>query len=396
MNVNLRSMLTVMRKELRDFARDRKTFWMTLLLAPLMYPVLMIGLGTLAEGRARTQLEKPMTVPVAGSERAPTLLSFLKSQGIEPRKASEAEVERAIREQTSDVGLIVDPAFAEHWRAGTPAKVEVVLDSTRRDAELPGKRVQKALEGYSTTVGALRLLSRGINPQVARPVDAATRDLATAAAKRGILLSVMLPIIMLIFAFIGGAHLSMDTTAGERERQSLEPLLATPAARGAIVSGKMLAAGLIGVSSLLLILLSFKLSAALVPGIGRMLNVSALAIAQMLLVLLPLTLLGTALLSFLAAGAKSMKEAQMHMTWLMFLPMLPAYVLMVRPLKDTALWQYAVPFLSQNQMVQKITRGEAPTPQQWGVYLACALALAALVWLAATWRYRQEKLAISS
>ena len=396
MNVNLRSMFTVMRKELRDFARDRKTFWMTLLLAPLMYPVLMIGLGTLAEGRARTQLEKPMTVPVAGSERAPTLLSFLKSQGIEPRKASEAEVERAIREQTSDVGLIVDPAFAEHWRAGTPAKVEVVLDSTRRDAELPGKRVQKALEGYSTTVGALRLLSRGINPQVARPVDAATRDLATAAAKRGILLSVMLPIIMLIFAFIGGAHLSMDTTAGERERQSLEPLLATPAARGAIVSGKMLAAGLIGVSSLLLILLSFKLSAALVPGIGRMLNVSALAIAQMLLVLLPLTLLGTALLSFLAAGAKSMKEAQMHMTWLMFLPMLPAYVLMVRPLKDTALWQYAVPFLSQNQMVQKITRGEAPTPQQWGVYLACALALAALVWLAATWRYRQEKLAISS
>ncbi len=396
MNVNLRSMFTVMRKELRDFARDRKTFWMTLLLAPLMYPVLMIGLGTLAEGRARTQLEKPMTVPVAGSERAPTLLSFLKSQGIEPRKASEAEVERAIREQTSDVGLIVDPAFAEHWRAGTPAKVEVVLDSTRRDAELPGKRVQKALEGYSTTVGALRLLSRGINPQVARPVDAATRDLATAAAKRGILLSVMLPIIMLIFAFIGGAHLSMDTTAGERERQSLEPLLATPAARGAIVSGKMLAAGLIGVSSLLLILLSFKLSAALVPGIGRMLNVSALAIAQMLLVLLPLTLLGTALLSVLAAGAKSMKEAQMHMTWLMFLPMLPAYVLMVRPLKDTALWQYAVPFLSQNQMVQKITRGEAPTPQQWGVYLACALALAALVWLAATWRYRQEKLAISS
>ena len=396
MNVNLRSMFTVMRKELRDFARDRKTFWMTLLLAPLMYPVLMIGLGTLAEGRARTQLEKPMTVPVAGSERAPTLLSFLKSQGIEPRKASEAEVERAIREQTSDVGLIVDPAFAEHWRAGTPAKVEVVLDSTRRDAELPGKRVQKALEGYSTTVGALRLLSRGINPQVARPVDAATRDLATAAAKRGILLSVMLPIIMLIFAFIGGAHLSMDTTAGERERQSLEPLLATPAARGAIVSGKMLAAGLIGVSSLLLILLSIKLSAALVPGIGRMLNVSALAIAQMLLVLLPLTLLGTALLSFLAAGAKSMKEAQMHMTWLMFLPMLPAYVLMVRPLKDTALWQYAVPFLSQNQMVQKITRGEAPTPQQWGVYLACALALAALVWLAATWRYRQEKLAISS
>ena len=76
--------------------------------------------------------------------------------------------------------------------------------------------------------------------------------------------------------------------------------------------------------------------------------------------------------------------------------MLPAFALMVSPLKDTALWQYAVPFLSQNQMIQKITRGETPAPAQWGIYLACALLLAGLLWLAAVWRYRQEKLAISS
>lgn len=396
MNVHIRTMFTVMRKELRDFARDRKTFLMTLLLSPLLVPLMFIGMGTLAENRVKTQLEKPMTIPVANSEQAPTLVSFLKSQGIDARKASEAEVERAIREQDSDVALIVDPKFAESWHAGTPAKVELVMDSTRRDADLPGRRVKNALDGYSKTVGALRLLSRGINPQVAQPVNTATRDLATPEAKRGIMLSVILPLIMLIFAFIGGAHLSMDTTAGERERQSLEPLLATPAARGAIVSGKMLAAGLIGITSLLLILLSLKLSATMVSGIGRMLSVSPMAIAQMLLVLLPLTLLGTALLSFLAAGAKSMKEAQMHMSWLMFLPMLPAYALMARPLKDTELWQYAVPFLSQNQLVQKIARGESPSPEQWGVYLVCSVGLAALVWLAATWRYRQEKLAISS
>ncbi|HWS77334.1 MAG TPA: ABC transporter permease, partial [Thermomonas sp.] len=65
-------------------------------------------------------------------------------------------------------------------------------------------------------------------------------------------------------------------------------------------------------------------------------------------------------------------------------------------LKDTDLWQYAVPFLSQNQLVQKVTRGESPDPQQWAVYLGCALALAAVLWLAAVWRYRQEKLAISA
>ena len=60
--------------------------------------------------------------------------------------------------------------------------------------------------------------------------------------------------------------------------------------------------------------------------------------------------------------------------------MLPAYALMAYPVKDTALWQYAVPFLSQNQMIQKITRGESATAGQWGIYLAASLGLALLLW----------------
>ena len=82
--------------------------------------------------------------------------------------------------------------------------------------------------------------------------------------------------------------------------------------------------------------------------------------------------------------------------WLMMLPMLPAYGLMAYPIKDTALWQYAVPFLSQNQLIQKITRGESASMEQWGVYFASSLALGALLWLLAVWRYRHEKLAISA
>ncbi len=396
MNNAVRTMLVVARKELRDFYRDRKTFLMTMLLAPLMYPVLMLGLGKLAETRASTQLEKQMTIPVAGGEHAPTLLAHLASRGIATRAASAAQVEADVRTQREEVGLLIDPGFAKDWRAGTPAKVEVVTDSTRRNSDVPAGRLKSALEGYSQTLGALRLLARGINPMVGAPLGVGTRDVATPEAKRGVLLTAILPIILMIFAFIGGAHLAMDTTAGERERQSLEPLLATPAPRGAIVSGKMAAAGGIGITVLLLILLSFKLSAALVPGMGRMLDVSVPAILQMMLALLPLALVGTALLTLLAAGAKSMKEAGVHMTWLMFMPMLPAYALMVYPIKDTALWQYAVPFLSQNQLIQKISRGEAPEPAQWAVYLGSALALAGVLWLAAVWRYRQEKLAISA
>lgn len=390
----LGSTLTVVRKELRDFVRDRRTFVLSLFMAPLLYPVIFLGMGFLSELRKETQIDKPLALPVVGIERAPNLVAYLASHGINA-KAAPADIEARIRAQEVDVALVIDPDFAKDWRAGRPAKLELVTDTTRRNADVPAARVREALNGYGQVVGALRLLARGVNPMVAAPLNAGTRDLASAEAKRNMFLTMLLPIILILFAFIGGSHLAMDTTAGERERQSLEPLLATPVSRGALVSGKMLAAVLLGVTSMLLILLSFKASAGLASG-AVSLDVSFAAMGKLLLVLLPLVVIGTALLTCLAAAAKSMKEAQSHIVWLMMLPMLPTYALMAYPIKDTALWQYAVPFLSQNQLIQKVTRGEGATPEQWGVYLVSSLALAALLWLAAVWRYNQEKLAISA
>ena len=391
----LASMLMVMRKEWLDFFRDRRTFLLSLLVAPLLYPVIFLGIGKLSQMRADTQLEKTLSVPVGGMERAPNLMTFLASYGIEARPAP-ADIEARIRAQQEDLALAIDADFASNWQQGKPAKIDVITDSTRRNADVAVARVNKVLESYGNGVGAMRLLIRGIDPGIASPLLVGSRDMATPEAKSSQFMAVLLPMILTIFAFIGGAHLAMDTTAGERERQSLEPLLATPASRAAIVGGKMLSAALLGMASMLLILVSFKLSATLASGMARQMDVSFLAMAKLLLTLLPLVLIGTALITALAAGAKSMKEAQSHIMWLMMLPMLPAYGLMAYPLKDTALWQYAVPFLSQNQLIQKITRGEAASMQQWGLYLAASLALAALLWALAVWRYKQEKLAISA
>jgi len=389
------ALLTVMRKEVRDFFRDRRTFFLTLFISPLLYPLIFLGIGKLSELRKETQLDKPLELPVVGIERAPNLVAFLASHGINGKPAP-ADIEDRIRAQQVDVALVIDEDYADDWRAGRPAKLELVTDTTRRNADVPTARVREALSRFSQAVGALRLLARGIDPSVAAPLNTGTRDLASEEAKRGALMTVILPLILTLSAFIGGAHLAMDTTAGERERQSLEPLLATPVSRGALVSGKMLAAVLLGLVSMLLILLSFKASASLATSGGMSLDVSFAAMGKLLLVLLPLVLIGTALLTCLAAAAKSMKEAQSHIVWLMMLPMLPAYALMAYPIKDTALWQYAVPFLSQNQLIQKVTRGDIASAEQWGIYLASSLALAALLWAAAVWRYRQEKLAISA
>lgn len=390
----LSALFTVMRKEWRDFFRDRRTFVLSLFVSPLLFPLIFLGLGKLTELRKETQLEKPLELPVVGIERAPNLVAFLASYGINAKEAP-ADIEARVRAQQDDLALVIDENFASDWHAGKPAKVDIITDTTRRNGDVAVARVNKVLAGYGSSVGAMRLLVRGINPAIATPVQVGTRDMATAEAKSSMMLTIVLPIILMLSAFIGGAHLAMDTTAGERERQSLEPLLATPVSRAALVGGKLLAAVLLGMVSLLLILLSFKLSASLAGGSAAVMDVSFVAMGKLLLVLLPLVLIGSALITCLAAAAKSMKEAQSHLVWLMMLPMLPAYGLMAYPIKDTALWQYAVPFLSQNQLIQKVARGENASPAEWGVYLSVSLVVAALLWAAAVWRYKQEKLAIS-
>ena len=383
----------VMRKELRDISRDRRTLALVLLMGPMLYPALMLGMGALMESRTRTQLDKVLEVPVVGAQNAPNLVAFLATRGIQAI-ASPGDLDAAIARQDIDVALEVDADFGEDWQAGRPAAVQVVHDSTRRNAEIPVARVKSALGGYRDQVGMLRLMARGIDPAVINALSIGTRDLATEDAKRGMLLSVILPYLLILTSFIGGAYLILDATAGERERQSLEPLLATPATRGAIVSGKIAAACALGLLSLLLTLLAFKASAQLAPGLGRMLDVSFLAMGKMLLILVPMLFIGTALLTYLAASAKSMKEAQSHMTWLMLLPMVPTFVLMENPI-NTQLWQFAVPFLAQNQLLLKVIRAEPIAAEIWAVYLAAGFGLAALLWFAAVRRYHQEKLAIA-
>jgi sodium transport system permease protein len=388
-----RIVFTVMRKELRDLSRDRRTLALALFLGPLLYPALMLGMGYLTENRIRTQVDKTLEIPMVGAKHAPNLVKFLATNGITAAAAPE-NLDAAIRSQEIDAALRISPDYAEDWRNGRPALVEIIRDSTRRDADIPTQRLQAALNAYSQQVGALRLLARGVDASVARPVNIGLQDMATPEAKQGMLLSVLLPYLLILTSFIGGAYLILDATAGERERQSLEPLLATPAPRSAVVSGKIAAACVIGLATLLLTLLAFKFSAQFAGTLGRQLNVSFLAIGKMLLILVPMLFIGTSLLTYLAASAKSMKEAQSHMTWLMLLPMIPTFALMANPLKSQ-LWQFAVPFLAQNQLLLKVIRNEYISAQTWLIYVGAAFGVAALLWFAAVRRYHQEKLAIA-
>lgn len=390
----MKTLITVMFKELTEIFRDRKIIINGLLLSPLLFPVLILGIGALAENRAKTQLESELKLPVIGAEYAPNLVAYLASQNILVESAP-ANAEALIRDQQKDVILKIDEAYGKDWRESKAATVEILHDSSRSDSQIPVRRVERAIEGYSRQAGAVRLIARGVDPALNQAVRVTYRDLATPEAKRGMLLA-FLPYLLILTAFLGGAYLVMDATAGERERQSLEPLLATPASRGAIMSGKIAAACAFGMLGLLLTLLSFKLSFAFVSsGPFKGMDVSMLAIAKLLVVLLPMVLIGTTLLTLISASVKTLKEAQSYMAFLMLLPILPTIILLVNPVKN-ALWMFATPFLAQNQLILMVLRSETITTLQWVTYVGAGFGLGAVLWFIAAGLYHREKLAISA
>jgi sodium transport system permease protein len=385
-----------MRKELLDAFRDRRMVVVALLVMPLAVPLLLASLSSLGKKRQTEQLEGTLELPVIGAQHAPNLVAWLGTNDVRVVE-SPADPDAAVQQQEREVILRIDTQFGDDWRAGRPARLELIYDSSRPlQSGARIARVRALLAAYDRQVGTLRLIARGVHPAVAQPLQVGDRDVATPASRFD-LAQQMLPYLLLLLGFIGGMQLAIDATAGERERQSLEPLLATPASREAIISGKILATAAFTLLSLLVTLVTYRLVFALLPAgqVDSSLAVPFGALALLLLVILPVVLLGATVLTALAAFARSHREAQGYLPLLMFLPILPTLYLMVAPVKTQA-WMLAVPFLGQNQLILRILRSESITGAEWALNLGAGLLLAGLAWWLAARLYHREQLAASA
>lgn len=382
-------------KECRESLRDRRVLLNALLIGPLLGPLMFVILLRLTVARQIEQAARPLPVAVAGAEQAPNLIAALEQQGLQ-LLAAPADLAAAVRSQQLDLALRIPPGYAAAWRAGRPAQVELFYDSSRQGALAEVQRLEGMLQGYAQRNAALRLMARGLSPTLSAPIVVAARDQATPQA-RGALMFAMLPYFLVFTAIIGGMWLAIDSTAGERERGSLEPLLINPVPRDRILLGKVLATALFSLASLTLGLLAFMVAGWFLPGdqLGLSFDLGPQVIGATLPVMIPLLLLIAVTEILVTAFAKTAREAQAHLALVQILPAITSVVLSFAPIKS-ALWMYAVPLLGQQLIILRLLRGEPIAALAVIMTALFTLAAAVVVFWAARRSYETERLAISS
>jgi len=392
----LRAAWTVYLKEVRENLRDKRTVLNALITGPLLGPILFGMIFSFTLQRQLSEADKPLPVPVIGAQHAPNLLHALAAQGlvVEPPPAQGAVA--TIRSHAAKVVLVIPPGYDAAWRKGQPAGVELYYDSARQDSGTPVRRVKRMLQVYASTIAAQRLLVRGLAPTLLRPVAAEDRDLATPQSRSALMFSI-LPYFFVLTVFLGGMYLAIDTTAGERERQSLEPLLANPVGRGMLLAGKLGATVSFALISLLLSCIAFAVVGRFLPveKLDIVLDIGPRFAAWVLLLMAPLALLLATLQTLVSAFAKSYREAQTYLSILMLLPVIPSLLLAVMPLQPRP-WMYAVPLLGQQLGIMDLVRGEGVgLVPLLAVLLGTSLA-AVLAFVLTRWLYASERLAVSA
>lgn len=230
----------ISRKEMSDNLRDRRSVF-NALLSVLLNPLLYIVLFGFLNRSFADQVEQTLQLPVVGAQNAPNLVAFLDQYNVDILPPP-ADPRAAVQNGEADVVLVIPDAYAVSFSAGEPASVELIQDESNQGTSVAGQRVTNLLGQYSDRMAALRLLARGINPALITAVPVIAVDVSPAARGASGTVLGLLPIIMLTAAFLGGFYMVVDMTAGERERESLEPLLINPVPRAAFVLGKYLTA----------------------------------------------------------------------------------------------------------------------------------------------------------
>lgn len=328
--MKLSNVIIVYRKELKDMLRDRRTIFGMFLFPLIIFPLITVGFNRF-ETRMRAQVKQDSaTIMLLGAEHAPTLAQKLRSsEGLQVIPASPdyiAQINNKTLRAAVEFPAGFEAAVTATSGAGPKLKILHYMAETRSSAAV--ERLEEVINDYRKGIVAERLTTRGLSQGFVKPLEAKQENVASEQKVSGSRLAIIVPYFMIFLCLMGAMHPAMDLTAGEKERGTLETLLASGAHRGEIVIGKFLLVLTVSLVTTFMSLLSYGVSLSFggtshMPE-GAKFVLTATAAVSILLLLLPLAVLFASVLIAVSITAKGYKEAQSYISPLMIIVILPA------------------------------------------------------------------------
>ena len=350
--------LAIFRKELKDAFRDRRTLRLAFL-PPVYFVAIFVGLVFFSISMVNDKKVAGVSsipVYVEGEQNLPELVAWLREQGA-VIKTIESGAYQQIKDKKIDFALIIPDEAKEKRSKGESAPVWLIYDGANQKLSSSIGFVRSQFYMWSSRIGAVNLMARGVAPDVGSPITLREDNIAD-EQKMSVYLLASVPLTLLMAAFIGSVGFSADMTAGERERRSLESLLITPASTFAIFSGKWLTSVLLTVAILIMQLVLLAIAFRFLPfnQLGLRVDVNYVDLFNIFCALLPVVFFAVGLQLSLSIFAKSFKDAQSLIAGLLFVPMLLNFYTIFNPgvFYDWWLW---VPVLGQAVVIKEILLG---------------------------------------
>lgn len=388
----MRTLLTVFIKEFLENLRDRRTLLSALLFGPLFGPLLFGLMVSRMLEQSVVESDVPLKITISGGHHAPGLIRYLEGRGakLTRQELSESAARTAVRSGSAQVVLLIPSDYPHLFADARPAPVLLFADSADSQTRKIADRAKGMLGTYGSTIAQLRLEMRGVNPLLGIPVAVNEVDVATPTGRAVVVLGFM-TYFVLFALLMGGLYLAIDSTAGERERGSLEALLSLPVARSALVGGKVLATCAYMCISLGLSLTAFVCVFRFVPleRIGMSANLGFSTALVFFVICLPFVPLGATLMTLVASFTRTYREAQTYLTTVLLVPTLPIAFASIYSLKAKSSLMI-IPSLSQHLLMTSVLKDEPILLLDVLVSAAASLGLALLMFVLTARHWRRE------
>jgi sodium transport system permease protein len=360
--MSLRNIGIVYRKELTEALRDRRTLISTIVVPLLLFPLLSVGFGAVAELLVGKAKEETPRVMILGGDDSPSVVTGLRSlKKIEIVPTTPDWKDRIVNKEIR--ALVEIPAgFQQSMAESKPETVTIHDYDGDLKSSFATEKIEKFLDTYRDDIVKDRLQAKQVSVAILKPFETKEHNVAPPEKSGGALfMGGFIAYIVVFLCLNGGMHPAIDLTAGEKERGTMETILSSPISRSHLVLGKFLLVLTTALATAALSVISMGISFTIARHFQSadsqlQFNIGFLAALSVFLMAVPLAVLFASALLTIATFAKSYKEAQSYVMPLVFLVIIPAIAAML-PGVDLTPKLALVPILNVSLLCKELVIG---------------------------------------